>query len=563
MKVALAQINPTIGDFDGNCQRIVNAARDATSQGAEITIFPEMSIMGYPARDLLDKPAFLAAQDRALESLCKALEGMPAIVGFVRRRTEGGEGKALYNSCALIANGKIAGFGDKCLLPTYDVFDEDRYFESAKEPAFVSFNGLRWGLTICEDCWNDKDFWSQRKYAVDPIEKLTSANAAVLVNISASPYSLGKHAVKERMLSSLARKHHRALLYVNQVGGNDDLVFDGRSLAFDKHGKLLARGPAFEEAVVVVDLTVSPPPFPPKEFNADSSGCYPSGFMLVEEEEVKRALVLGTRDYARKCGFKSAVLGLSGGIDSAVVAAIAAEAFGPENVTGVAMPSKYNSPESLTDAMDLAERLKIKLEVVPIENLAGAFKSSLAAAFAGKPEDVTEENMQARIRGILLMAFSNKFGHLLLTTGNKSELATGYCTMYGDMCGGLAVISDLYKTMVYRLANHINALRPGEPPIPQSSITKAPTAELRFNQKDQDTLPPYEMLDEILKASIEEHKSAEEIMALGFDGAIVKKVLRMIDLNEYKRRQAAPGLKITSKAFGTGRRMPIAQRFRE
>jgi len=350
---------------------------------------------------------------------------------------------------------------------------------------------------------------------------------------------------------------------VNQVGGNDDLVFDGRSLAFDKHGKLLARGPAFEEAVVVVDMAVSPPPFPPREFNASASGCYPSGFMLIEEEEVRRALVLGTKDYARKCGFKTAVLGLSGGIDSAVVAAIAVEAFGAENVTGVAMPSKFNSPESLADAKDLAARLKIKFEVVPIEGLAASFESALKIPFAGKKEDVTEENLQARIRGTLLMAYSNKFGHLLLTTGNKSELATGYCTMYGDMCGGLAVISDLYKTMVYRLAKHLNSLRSGEPPIPHSSITKAPTAELRLNQTDQDTLPPYEMLDAILRLSIEEQKSAEEIVGLGFGRDVVKKVVRMIDLNEYKRRQAAPGLKITSKAFGTGRRMPIAQRFRE
>jgi len=563
MKIALAQINPTVGDFEGNSQRIVDSAKEATEQGAELTLFPELSLMGYPARDLLDRPAFLAAQDRALDWLREALKGMPAIVGFVRRRQGAGEGKGLYNSCAMIVNGEIAAVGDKCLLPTYDVFDEDRYFESAAQPSAVSFKGSRWGLTICEDCWNDKDFWSQRKYAVDPIERLIADDVAVLVNISASPFSIGKQAVKERMLSSLARKHHRALLYVNQVGGNDDLVFDGRSLAFDKHGKLLARGPAFEEAVVVVDMAVSPPPFPPREFNASASGCYPSGFMLIEEEEVRRALVLGTKDYARKCGFKTAVLGLSGGIDSAVVAAIAVEAFGAENVTGVAMPSKFNSPESLADAKDLAARLKIKFEVVPIEGLAASFESALKIPFAGKKEDVTEENLQARIRGTLLMAYSNKFGHLLLTTGNKSELATGYCTMYGDMCGGLAVISDLYKTMVYRLAKHLNSLRSGEPPIPHSSITKAPTAELRLNQTDQDTLPPYEMLDAILRLSIEEQKSAEEIVGLGFGRDVVKKVVRMIDLNEYKRRQAAPGLKITSKAFGTGRRMPIAQRFRE
>ena len=565
MKIALAQINPTIGDFEGNCQRVVSAAKHASANGAELTIFSEMCVMGYPARDLLDKPAFLVAQDRAIERLSSELDGTPVVLGFVRRR-DNPTGKGLANSIALLENGRMTTVGDKCLLPTYDVFDEDRYFHSAAQPVTATFKGLRWGLTVCEDCWNDKDFWSQRKYALDPIEKLVNDQAAVIVNISASPYSLGKQAVKERMLSALARKHRRALLYVNQVGGDDDLVFDGRSLAFDKHGKLLARGPAFEEGVTIVDLAVSPPRFPPKDEDdlpAVHSAHSISGSMLSEEEEVHRALVLGTRDYARKCGFKTAVLGLSGGIDSALVAAIAAEAFGPQNVTGVAMPSKFNSPESLADAKDLAQRLGIKFEVIGIEDVAGAYKGALANVFAGRAEDVTEENLQARIRGVLMMAFSNKFGSLLLTTGNKSEVATGYCTLYGDMCGGLAVISDVYKTMVYRLSRHLNSIHPKNPPIPESSITKAPTAELRFNQKDQDTLPPYDMLDGILKATIEEHKSADEIVAQGYEREIVKKVLRMIDVNEYKRRQAAPGLKITAKAFGTGRRMPIAQRFRE
>ncbi|HYF50082.1 MAG TPA: NAD+ synthase [Planctomycetota bacterium] len=549
MKIALAQINPTIGDFEGNCRKIADSARSAAKQGAELTIFSEMCVMGYPARDLLEKPAFLNAQDRAIEQLRAELKSIPIILGYVRRRS--GDGNALHNSCALIESGEITTVADKCLLPTYDVFDEDRYFEEAKGPVLAQFKGKRVGLTICEDAWNDKDYWSARKYAYDPVCDLVDRGAEVIVNLSASPFSLGKQAAKEGMLAALARKHRRPLLYVNQVGGNDDLLFDGRSLAFDADGHLLARGPAFEEGVTLVDLGTKRP------FTDARGGS------LSEEEEIHRALVMGTRDYARKCGFKSAVLGLSGGIDSALVGALAAEAFGPENVTGVALPSRFNAPESLADAKDLAERLGINFHVVAIENLFGEYKNALSEVFAGKKEDVTEENLQARIRGVLLMAISNKFGHLLLTTGNKSELATGYCTLYGDMCGGLAVISDLYKTMVYRVSKYLNARHPQKPPIPISSIEKAPTAELRFNQKDQDTLPPYDVLDGILKASIEEHRTAEEIVAMGHDREVVRKVLRMVDLNEYKRRQAAPGLKLTSKAFGTGRRMPIAQRFRD
>jgi len=550
MKIALAQINPTIGDFDENSRKIIDAARDAAAKGAELTIFSEMCVMGYPARDLLEKPAFLAAQDHAIGNIRRELKSIPVLIGYVRRRS--GEGKALHNSCALIENGEITAFGDKCLLPTYDVFDEERYFEAAKGPVLAQFKGRRLGLTICEDAWNDKDYWSARKYADDPVSNLVERGAEYIVNLSASPFSLGKQAAKEVMLASLARKHRRPLLYVNQVGGNDDLLFDGRSLAFDGDGNLLARGPAFEEGVTIVDLAA-------RRQGADVSGT------LSEEEEVHRGLVMGTRDYARKCGFKSAVLGLSGGIDSALVGAIAAEAFGPRNVTGVALPSRFNSPESLGDAKELAERLGINFHVVAIENLFGAYKEALAPVFAGKAEDVTEENLQARIRGVVLMAISNKFGHLLLTTGNKSELATGYCTLYGDMCGGLAVISDLYKTMVYRVSKYLNARssNPHKAPIPVSSIDKAPTAELRFNQKDQDTLPPYDMLDGILKASVEDYCSAEEIVAMGYDKEVVRKVLRMVDFNEYKRRQAAPGLKLTSKAFGTGRRMPIVQRFRD
>jgi len=600
MRIALAQINPTIGEFEGNCARIVASAQAATRRGAELTVFSEMCLLGYPARDLLERPAFLAAQDRALERLFGSLYGMPVVLGLVRQRN--GDGNALFNSCALIDEGKVSAVADKCLLPTYDVFDEDRYFEESRHPEPCLFKGVKLGLTICEDCWNDKDFWLQRKYSFDPVEVLVRAGAQVIINISASPFSIGKQLIKELMLSALAKKHGRPLLYGNQVGGNDDLIFDGRALAFDARGKLLARGPAFEEGITLVeietpahrDTSVLAGAEPRKSRRlrigneearlsgarlspvtrapAASSGqlaavsvapATPLSEKLSVEEEVRRALVLGTRDYARKCGFTTAVLGLSGGIDSAVVGALAAEAFGPLNVTGVAMPSRFNAPLSLADAKELAQRLGINFHVIGIEELAQAFKNALAPVFAGRKEDVTEENVQARIRGVLLMALSNKLGSLLLTTGNKSEVATGYCTLYGDMCGGLAVISDLYKTMVYRLARHLNAIHPERPPIPESSITRVPTAELRLNQKDQDTLPPYEKLDYILKSHIEELRTMEEIVGLGYDRKMVEKVLRMVYANEYKRRQAAPGLKVTAKAFGTGRRMPIAQRFRE
>jgi NAD+ synthase/NAD+ synthase (glutamine-hydrolysing) len=568
MKIALAQINPTVGDFCGNCRQIVAKAKEAGAQGAELTIFSEMCLLGYPARDLLEKPSFLDAQERALHQLCLDLKGFPALVGCVQRRIKR-EGKALFNTCALINQGQLQALGHKCLLPAYDVFDEDRYFEPAEAPAVAEFQGLKLGLAICEDYWNDKDFWTtERKYPCDPIEKLVNRGAEVLISLNASPYALGKQKAKEAMLCALAKKHRLPLLYANQVGGNDDLLFDGRSLAIDAQGKIVARGPAFEEALTIVECCAAGTLLPVETSIPPQPPLGKGGRTMVEpelcaEEEVYRALVMGTRDYARKCGFKSAVVGLSGGIDSAFVVVIAAEAFGAKNVTGVGLPSRFNAAASLTDAEELAWRLGINFQVAPIQELAEAFRKSLTPVFAGLKEDVTEENIQARIRGVILMAFSNKFGHLLLTTGNKSEVATGYCTLYGDMAGGLAVISDVYKTMVYRVCRWLNARTPRKPPIPESCITKAPSAELRFNQTDQDTLPPYDILDGILKAAIEEMKSAEAIIALGYERAVVRKVLRMLDLSEYKRRQAAPGLKITAKAFGTGRRMPIAQRFQE
>ncbi|GMV79315.1 MAG: NAD+ synthase [Planctomycetota bacterium] len=547
MKVALAQIDPTIGDFAGTAQKIVRAAVEARSQGAELTIFPELCLTGYPPKDLLEKQAFLDAQDRALDKLKHALKGLPCILGFISRRYDG-VGHQRYNSVGLLVEGEFLAIGRKVLLPTYDVFDEARYFQAGESPTCVDFKGVRLGLSVCEDAWNDKDFWQRRLYDRDPIEELVQQGADLIVNISASPYNIGKQSVKEAMLSSLSRKHRVPILYCNQVGGNDELLFDGRSMGFDDRGKLCARGPAFQEGVTLLDL---------ETYEGEATA------RLSDEEELHAALVMGMRDYANKCGFDGAVLGLSGGIDSALMAALAAEAYGPDNVIGVAMPGPFNSPESLEDAKEIAERLGIAFHVVSIAEPFECFKRNLAPVFEGRPEDVTEENMQARIRGVYMMALSNKLGHLLLTTGNKSELATGYCTLYGDMCGGLAAISDLYKTTVYKLARHLNAVRPDKPPIPERSIVKAPSAELRPNQTDQDSLPPYEILDGILKAFIEEHKSLEQIVALGFEFETVRRVIRLVDFNEYKRRQAAPGLRVTIKAFGCGRRMPIAQRFRE
>jgi NAD+ synthase/NAD+ synthase (glutamine-hydrolysing) len=546
MKVALAQINPTVGDFPGNTEKILRAAEEALRLGAQLAVFSELCLSGYPPRDLLEKATFLEAQDRALDRLKHKLKPLPAIVGYVTRRYDGA-GNRLYNSCALLVEGEVRAVGRKCLLPAYDVFDEDRHFEAGEGPTCVEWNGIPWGLTICEDVWNDKDFWQRRVYPRDPVEELVAQGAKIIVNLSASPYHLGKQALKEAMLSSLARKHRRPLLYVNQVGGNDELLFDGRSLAFNSQGKLLARAPAFQPAVVVVDLANEAGTVAPR---------------IHEEEELRQALVMGLRDYASKCGFNGAVLGLSGGLDSALVAALAAEALGPENVNAIAMPSRFNAPESLTDARELAERLGLEFHVLPLEKPLAAVRELLAPVFAGRPEDVTEENLQARLRGLLLMAFSNKFGHLLLSTGNKSELAVGYCTLYGDMCGGLAVIADLYKTTVYRLARHVNA-HAGRPLIPERCLTRAPSAELKAGQTDQDTLPAYEVLDAILKAYIEEQRSAEQIVTLGYDLATVRRVIRMVDYSEYKRRQSAPGLRVTAKAFGLGRRIPIAQRFRE
>jgi len=544
MRIALAQINPTVGDLAGNAAKILAYATKAREAGAGLVVFPELAIAGYPPKDLLDRPYFADDVRRALEALAPGLAGIAAVVGFVARNP-GPKGRALFNAAALIEGGAVRSVHAKALLPTYDVFDEARYFEPARnvETARVGDDVL--GISICEDIWNDEAYWPRPLYHWDPIEAIAAQSPRLVLNLSASPWTVGKDRQRLEMIRAQARRFHVPFLLCNQVGGNDELVFDGNSFAVDAEGRLIAKGRAFEEDLVLVDL--------------DAGRGEVRDEAVEEIDLVRRAVVLGTRDYARKCGFTKAVVGLSGGIDSAVVAAIAAEAFGPENVLGVTMPSRFNLAETRSDAERVARALGIEFTSVPIEPVFEAYLKVFAEMFPGKGRDVTEENIQARIRGNLLMAVSNKLGHLVLSTGNKSELATGYCTLYGDMCGGLAVISDLPKATVYRLAEHYN--RNGEV-IPRTTIDRAPTAELRTGQKDSDSLPEYAVLDPILEAYIERLKSPAEIVAGGADPAAVAKTVRLVDGNEYKRRQAAPGLKITSKAFGFGRRMPMAQKYR-
>ncbi|HTD86724.1 MAG TPA: NAD+ synthase [Candidatus Binatia bacterium] len=543
MKVAFAQINTTVGDLKGNGENISAAYQKAAEAGADLVLFPELATCGYPPRDLLLKSRFIDRNLELLDGLAKTTGKTGMVIGYVGRNKTG-VGREATNSVALLQNGRMVATRDKTLLPTYDVFDEDRYFEPATRNEVVEFNGRKIGLTVCEDVWNDEDFWhDSRRYRLDPARDLVKAGAELILNVSASPWHWGKNKTRQDMLASLAAKHGAPLLYCNLVGGNDELVFDGSSLGFDGKGKLIAEGAHFKEDFFIVDLK-SVKPIEPRP--------------IVVEESIFNALVLGLRDYLHKCGFKSAVLGLSGGIDSAITAVIAAEALGPENVRGVSLPSQFSSQGSLDDAAALARRLGIRYDVIPIQPVFESAKQQLRAVFKGLAEDTTEENMQARIRGMILMALSNKFGSLLLTTGNKSELAVGYCTIYGDMCGGLAVISDVPKTMIYKVSKWVNRK---EEIIPDPSITKAPSAELRPNQTDQDSLPPYEVLDAILERYVVQMRSSAEIVAAGFDEAIVRRVVRLIDLSEYKRRQAAPGLKVTSKAFGVGRRIPIAQRY--
>jgi len=546
MKIGFAQINPTVGDLRGNFEKIASAYDQLARAGADIVIAPELAVTGYPPQDLVFKSRFVPENLAVLDQLQKRLNKPALLVGFVDRNE--GRGKPFHNAAALLQAGEPLQKTHKSLLPTYDVFDEDRYFEPAREIAPLKFRGYRIGVTICEDIWTER-YLPRPFYDVDPVRALVAQEAEMILNVSASPFNLRKPAVRREMMSGLAGAYQRPIFYCNAVGGNDQLVFDGNSIAVNARGQLLAQLPAFEEASVIVDSeSVQAPEIPSADI----------------VQELYSALRLGLRDYLAKCGFKSAVLGLSGGIDSAVVAAIAVDALGPHNVTGVSMPSQFSSRGSILDALALAKNLRIQCLQIPIADAFAVFKAQFKEVFAGRTEDATEENMQARLRGMTLMALSNKFGHLVLSTGNKSELAVGYCTIYGDMAGGLAVISDVPKTMIYELAHFINseASRAGEGEIiPASTIEKAPSAELRPNQKDQDTLPPYEVLDAILRLYVEDNVSVAEIVAQGFDEKTVRWVQRRVDLNEYKRAQAAPGLRVTSRAFGLGRRMPIAQRY--
>ena len=546
MKIALGQLNPTIGDFEGNLRLIRQAMADAA--GADLLVLPELMVCGYPPRDLLEREAFLQASGQAMSDLCKSVQGSLAVlVGFPEVLSEVKAGRYVANSVALIDGGKIVAIRRKSLLPTYDVFDEWRYFEPATTIAPIPFRGRSLGVSICEDIWNDGDFWPHRLYREDPIEKLVNAGADLLINIAASPFTVEKRHLRPRMLASVARHWQRPLVFVNQVGGQDDLVFDGSSLAVNAKGEVMARAAEHAPDLVVVDV------------EAGGSDVNLRSFTESDARSALDALVLGTRDYARRCGFSGALIGLSGGIDSAVVACIASRALDPAQVLGVAMPSRYSSEHSRRDAADLAKNLGIEFREIFIEPMFAAYLDALAPAFAGREPDVTEENLQARIRGGLLMALSNKFGKLLLSTGNKSEIATGYCTLYGDTNGGLAVISDVPKTWVYKIAREINAERPV---IPESTLTKPPSAELRPDQVDQDSLPPYDVLDAILAAHVEDGLDTQALVAAGFEPTVVEKVLRLVRISEYKRRQLPPGLKITGKAFGTGRRYPVAQDFR-
>jgi len=544
VKVALGQINPTVGDFSGNASKIIDFSRRAQAAGAGMILFPELSVCGYPPRDLVERPSFVSHNRESAERIAAQTKGIAVICGLVTP-ADSDAGKSAMNSAALLMDGKLAFLQSKMLLPTYDVFDEMRNFAPARKQELFSFCGNRMALTICEDAWNDKHFWVKRLYTVDPVEALIQAGGNFVLNISASPFWIGKRELRRDMLASIARQHNVPVVLVNQVGGNDSLVFDGSSLVLNREGNVIAQGLSFEEDLIYFDsqsLT--------GEMHQQVTG---------DEASAYSALVLGTRDYIQKCGFKKAIVGLSGGIDSALTAVIAADAVGADNVIGVGMPGPYSSPGSIEDARSLAKNLGIRFELLSINPAYEAYRQILHDVFAGLPQDVTEENIQARARGALLMALSNKFGAIVLSTGNKSELGVGYCTLYGDMVGGLAVISDVPKTLVYRLSAYVNSHRPV---IPQATLEKPPSAELRPDQKDSDSLPPYDVLDAILEDYIEDSHSAEQIAAdRKFDIQLVKRVIRMVDRAEYKRQQAAPGLKISPKAFGYGRRVPIAAKF--
>jgi NAD+ synthetase len=582
MKLAIAQLNPTIGDLTGNAQQILEAAKQAANQGARLLLTPELSLCGYPPRDLLLNPSFVEAMPGTLQQLAEQLPpSLAVLVGTVtpNPNVHIAGGKPLFNSIALLEQGKIQEIFHKRLLPTYDVFDEYRYFEpglqsncftldleesgvrsqESESPLPTAHSQIKIGVTICEDLWNDEEFWGKRNYAVNPIADLAQHGVDVIVNLSASPYSAGKHQIREGMLRHSAIRYQKPIVYTNQVGGNDDLLFDGSSVAFNRAGELVCHARAFETDLVLV------------EFDEQERDLLPAAIASAPaslDEEIWSALVLGVRDYTRKCGFSKVVIGLSGGIDSSIVAAIATEALGADNVLGVLMPSPYSSDHSIKDAEALADNLGIKTHTLRIGELMEGFDHTLETLFAGTEPGLAEENIQARIRGNLLMAISNKFGYLLLSTGNKSEMAVGYCTLYGDMSGGLAVIADVPKTRVYSLCQWLNnqgvgkaSLNSQKEVIPVNVLIKPPSAELKPGQVDQDSLPAYDILDDILHRLIHEHQSPTQIIDAGHDAAIVHKVMRLVARAEFKRRQAPPGLKVTDRAFGTGWRMPVASRW--
>ncbi|MBD2692933.1 NAD+ synthase [Anabaena catenula] len=552
MKIAIAQLNPIIGDLLGNSQKILETAQKAVSENVRLLLTPELSLCGYPPRDLLLNPSFVEAMDFTLQQLAKDLPAnLAVLVGTVVKNTEAHitGGKNLFNSIALLEAGKVKQYFHKRLLPTYDVFDENRYFQPGLQANYFTLDDINIGVTICEDLWNNEEFWGKRSYAVNPIADLSNLGVDLIVNLSASPYTVGKQKLREAMLQHSAVNFKHPVIYTNQIGGNDDLIFDGRSFAVNQHGEIICRAKGFKADLVVVEFD---------EIQRDLQLGSVSPADESEDEEIWQALVLGVKDYIQKCRFSQVILGLSGGVDSALVAAIATAALGKENVFGVLMPSPYSSQHSISDALALGENLGIKTHILPIGELMQAFDHTLADLFAGTEFGIAEENIQSRIRGNLLMAIANKFGHLLLSTGNKSEMAVGYCTLYGDMNGGLAVIADVPKTRVYSLCHWLNAYNQTEI-IPQNILTKAPSAELKPGQVDQDSLPAYEILDDILERLIHNHQSAAQIVAAGHDSVIVNRVLQMVARAEFKRRQAPPGLKITDRAFGTGWRMPIAR----
>jgi NAD+ synthase (glutamine-hydrolysing) len=541
MKIALGQINPIVGDFAGNSAKIIDYAHRASAEGAGLVLFPELSVCGYPPRDLVERASFVEHNREAAEHIAAETQGIAVICGLVTP-AHAETGKSVMNSAALLMDGRIKFVQSKMLLPTYDVFDEMRNFAPARSQLLFPFCGKQMALTICEDAWNDKHFWNRQLYSIDPVETLVRAGGNFVLNIAASPFWARKRELRHDMLATIAKNDRVPVVFVNQVGGDDSLVFDGSSLVFDREGKVIAQGKSFAEDLIFFDSDTLT-----GEMHEQIAG---------EEASIYAALVLGTRDYVRKCGFKQVIIGLSGGIDSALTAVIAVDAVGAENVIGMGMPGPYSSEGSLSDAQELANHLGIRFEVLKISNIFESYQSTLREVFKGRPQDVTEENIQSRIRGSLLMAVSNKFGALVLSTGNKSEMGVGYATLYGDMAGGLAVIADVPKTLVYRLSRYVNSR---QPVIPQASLEKPPSAELRPGQKDTDTLPPYEVLDAILEDYVEDSRSAEEISERhGFGLAVVKDVIRMVERNEYKRQQAAPGIKISPKAFGYGRRFPIA-----